>query len=389
MNLPYRQRHAALVAMLLLPAITAAQAKPFMIIGNDEKVTWDDAGQVVLSPPGKDTISIVDLADPDHPKITSNLTLENSIIGPPTNLAITPSGVALVANSVDNVTENGALKQVSADQLYVIDLNASPAKLVSTLTVGKQPSGLDINKAGDMAAIANRDGKSVTLLSIKGTEVKITDTIAFPDSVAHVAFTPDGKHALAVRNIANLVSVIDIGADGKASYNKLDLPTGVTPYNLVVTPNGRLAITVDQGGGGCDGNVDAATVIDLKAEPPHVIDRVMVGDCPEGLAMSPKGDVAVAVLIGGSNSAKDKWFYHRNGMLAVLAIHGDKVTKIKEVPVGSLPEAVAFSPDGGTLYVGNFFDGDISILKVKGTEITDTGRKLKMPGHPAAGRVGP
>ena len=380
----------ALVAALALSARTAAEAKPFMIVGNDEKVTWDDAGQVVLSPPGKDTVSIVDLADPDHPRIATTLPLENSVIGPPTNMAITPSGaLALVANSVDNVTDNGALKQVSADQLYVIDLTQNPAKLVSTLTVGKQPSGLDISPAGDLALIANRDGKSVTVLSIKGTEVKITDTIGFPDSVAHVAFTPDGRHALAVRNLANLVSVIDIGADGKASYNKLDLPTGITPYNLVVTPNGRLALTIDQGGAGCDGNVDAATVIDLKAEPPHVVDRVMVGDCPEGMAMSPKGDVAIAVLIGGSNSAKSKWFYHKNGMLAVLAIHGDKVTKIKEIPVGGLPEAIAFSPDGGTLYVGNFFDGDFTILKVKGTEITDTGRKLKMPGHPAAARAGP
>jgi DNA-binding beta-propeller fold protein YncE len=380
----------AFVAALALPV--CAQAKPFMVVGNDAKVTWDDAGQVVLSAPGKDTVSIIDLADPDHPKIVTSLPLENSVIGPPTNIAITPSGaLALVANSVDNVTDNGALKQVPIDQLHIIDLTANPPKLLTTLQVGKQPSGLDINAAGDMAMIANRADKSVTVLSIKGTEVKVTDTIAFPDSVAHVAFTPDGRHALAVRNVANLVSVIDIGADGKAAYNKLDLPTGTTPYNLVVTPNGKLALSLDQGnnGGGCDGNVDGVSVMDLKAAPPHVIDRVVVGDCPEGMAISPKGDLAIAVLIGGTNSAKNAWFRHKTGSLALLAIHGDKVTKIKEVPAGNLPEAIAFSPDGGTLYVGNYFDDDIAIYKVKGTEVTDTGRRLKLPGHPAAGRAGP
>jgi DNA-binding beta-propeller fold protein YncE len=380
-----------LVAALALPAFTAAEAKPFMIVGNDEKVSWDDAGKMMLGAPGKDTISIVDLADPDHPKIVANLPLENSIVGPPTNLAITPSGaLALVANSLHNVPDDkGGFKAVPADQLYVIDLTATPPKLVSTVTVGQQPSGLDINAAGDMAMIGNRAGTSVTILSIKGTEVKVTDTIAFPDEVSHVAFTPDSRHALAARNMANVVSVIDVGADGKASYNKLDLPTGVFPYNIVTTPNGQLALTVDQGRGGCDGNVDQTSVIALKAQPIHVVDRVMVGDCPEGMAMSPKGDVAVALLLGGGNSPKSAWFRQDHGAVAVLAIHGDKVTKIKEVPVGGLPEGVAFSPDGGTLYVGNFLDSDISILKVKGTTITDTGRKLKLPGHPVSMRTGP
>jgi len=383
-------RRLALAAVLVLPALAVAEAKPFMVIGNDEKVTWDDDGKVVLQPPGKDTISIIDLADPVHPKVASTLPLENSIIGPPTNIAITPDWkLALVANSVDNVNDNGTWKQVPADQLYVIDLTSSPAKLLNTLTVGKQPSGLDINAAGDMAMIANRDGKSVTVLSIKGTEVKVTDTIAFPDPVAHVAFTPDGKHALAARAIANVVSMIDIGPDGKASYNKLDFPTGQTPYNIAVTPSGQLALTVDQGGGGCDGNADMTTVIDLKAEHPHIVDRVMVGDCPEGMAISPKGDLAVFVLIGGSNSNKKAWYAHRNGVLSLFAIHGDKLTKLKDVPTGALPEAIAFSPDGGMLYVGNFFDKDISVYKVKGTSVTDTGWRLKLDGHPAAGRAGP
>jgi hypothetical protein len=34
--------------------------------------------------------------------------------------------------------------------------------------------------------------------------------------------------------------------------------------------------------------------------------------------------------------------------------------------------------------VGNYLDQDISILKVDGTSITDTGKRFKLPGHPAA-----
>ena len=40
-------------------------------------------------------------------------------------------------------------------------------------------------------------------------------------------------------------------------------------------------------------------------------------------------------------------------------------------------------------YVGNFLDNDISILKINGTQVTDTGKKLKLPGHPASLRGAP
>ena len=63
-----------------------------------------------------------------------------------------------------------------------------------------------------------------------------------------------------------------------------------------------------------------------------------------------------------------------------------KVTKVGEVEVGGLPEGAVFSPDGRYLYVGNYVDSDVSILKVDGSTITDTGKKLKLPGQPASMR---
>ena len=34
--------------------------------------------------------------------------------------------------------------------------------------------------------------------------------------------------------------------------------------------------------------------------------------------------------------------------------------------------------------MGNFIDQDISILKVDGTTVTNTGKRFKLPGHPAS-----
>lgn len=359
-----------------------------MIVGNDEKVWWDDDGKTILSAPGKDTVLIVDLANPESPKIVATLPLKNSIVGPPVNVDIDPTGsIALVADSVDVTKDGDALKQVPDNKVYVIDLKANPPKLAATLTVGKQPSGLSISPSGKMALVANRGDNSISVLSINGTDVKVTDTVAMPDSVAQVVFTPDGKRALVVRFTAHKLSILDIAGD-KVTYNKLDLATGLWPYNVVVTPNGKLALTNDNGGAGSsDGNVDTVSVVDLDANPPRVIDKVVVGDGPEGMAMSPKGDLAVSAILSGSNNKK-AFFHKKNGSLSILKIGGKKVTKTQDVEVGGLPEAVLFTPDGKYILAGNYMTQDFSILKVNGTKVSDTGKRFKVPGHPASARMG-
>jgi WD40 repeat protein len=373
--------------LLASSSVNLACAKPFMIVGLDEKTLWDADGKAVLAPDGKDAVLIVDLANPESPKIAASLPLKNSVVGPPVNVDIDPTGsIALVADSVDIIKDGDTLKQVPDNKIYVIDLKANPPKLASTITGGKQPSGLNISPSGKMALVANRGDNSISVLSIDGTDVKITDTVAMPDSVAHVMFTPDGKRALAVRFPAHKVSILDITGD-KVAYNKIDLPTGQWPYNVVVTPNGKIALTSDNGGAGSsDGSVDTSSVIDLEANPPRIIDRVVVGDGPEGLAMSPKGDLAVSVILRGSNM-KNAFFYQKNGSVSVLKIDGKKVTKIGDVEVGGLPEAAQFTPDGKYILVGNYLDQDFSILKVDGTKVTDTGKRFKVPGHPASARM--
>ena len=71
---------------------------------------------------------------------------------------------------------------------------------------------------------------------------------------------------------------------------------------------------------------------------------------------------------------------------AVLKIDGKKVTKVGEVEVRGLPEGAVFSPDGRWLYVGNFLDSDLSVLRVDGDTVTNTGTLVKLPGKPASMR---
>ena len=364
-----------------------------LIVGNDEKQGWDENAKPIFKEPGHDTLSVIDISKPEAPHITATIPLINSIVGPPTNLAIHPSGeIALIANSLEPITQGWAHRLDPDNKVFLIDLKATPPKVIGTITVGKQPSGMAISPKGDLALVTNRADGTISVLSIRGKDVLVVDTVMVgtsADQVSAVAITPDGKHALVTKPAANKIALLSIDGQ-KVTYDKRDLPPGIFPYNVAVTPDGKLALTVDNGnGGGSDGNAKAVSVIDLETDPPRVIDHVTVGDSPEGLAISPKGDLAVTVEARGSNMPKSSFFYHPGGAVTALKIDGKKVTNGGEVNVGALPEAVAFSPDGQYLYVGNFIDGDLSVLRIDGTQLADTGQRFKLPGHPASMRGGP
>lgn len=387
-----------LLALVTLAAISgcgnmtpSTPKRQLMLVANDEKQSWTDAGAVVLGMAGRDSVQVIDIGtDPLAPRSLGSLPLTNTIAGPPTNLAINADEtLALVANSLNVVEENGVRRQVPDNQLYVIDLTATPPKLIDTIAVGKQPSGLSINRAGTLALVANRADNSISVLRIAGQKVTLIDTVAMGESVSHVRFTPDGRRALAAKFPNHKIALLDVDGE-KVTYNKVDLAAGLWPYNVDVTPDGKLALTADNGNSGAsDGQIDTVSVIDLEATPPRVIDKVVVGDGPEGLAVSPTGKLAVAVILRGSNSSKSAYFYNRNGSVVALRIDGKKVTRSNEIEVRGLPEGAVFSADGKYLYVGNFIDQDITILRVEGDTLVPTGKSFGLAGHPAAmrGRV--
>jgi DNA-binding beta-propeller fold protein YncE len=389
----WRLALAAAAVAPILGFAAAAQAQ-LIIIGDDEKQGFEN-GKPVMHPPGKDAVLIVDISNRTKPKIVASLPLMNSIVGPPVNLAITPDQkLALVANSLDWVKDGDSWKGVPDNKLYVIDLTASPPKQIATVEIGKQPSGMAINRAGTLALVANRADDTVSVLSIDGKDVKLVDNVSVSsggptkEQPSAVAITPDGKRALVTKFAANKVALLTIDGQ-KVTYTKYDMATGLWPYNLAITPNGALAIVGNNGGAGSsDGQIDTAAIIDMKLDPPRVVDQVVVGDGPEGLAMSPTGGFAVEQILNGANLAPDKFYYHPHSYISLLKIEGKKVRKVSETPVGALAEAIAFSPDGQYVYTGNFMDADMMILKLEGNRLVKVGT-MKLPGHPASMRGGP
>lgn len=356
-----------------------------ILIGIDSKVSYTAAGQTFVQP-GADAVLVMDVSNPARPRIRASLPLANSLLGPPTNLQITPNGrLGLIANSVNSVQDGSAWKPAPDDKLYVIDLDAAPPKLIDTVSVGKQPSGLAISRKGDLALIANRAGKSVSVLSIEGTTVKAVAEVPMGNEVAAVAITPDGKRAFAVMNLVNKVGVLKI--DGTTvTYDKtFDISAAFNPYNIEITPNGKYAVATSTGAGGKNG--DALTVIDAASPRPQVVALSTAGAGAEGFAISPNGKWAVIPLLLGSGNKQDDWAYVRNGEAVLLSMGTQgELRVVSRVAVGGLPEGVAFSPNGEYVYVGNYIDQNLQVFRIAGGKLVPTGAALKLPGQPASMR---
>lgn len=367
----------------------------FLLVGNDEKVTWDD-GRIRFLAPGRDTLSIFDAAaSPAAPVLVATLPLPNSLFGPPVNLAVTPDQrLALIADSMAwaERADGAGWQPAPGRDLHVINLAASPPALVQTLQIGLQPSGLSINRAGTLALVANKAGRSVSVLKIADGRVEACGDVDVGTPVVAVSFSADGHRAFVVKTDTHRLGVLHIDESGpvpRVTHDPAeDLTTGLVPFNLVVSPDGALALVVDMGSPtASDGHADSVSVVDLLATPPRVIDRVMVEDGPEGIAISPDGRHAAVAIVQGSNNPSSEWFHHPRGQIVLLRIDGQRVTRAGAVEVGALPEGVAFSPDSRYLYVGNFLDATLQVLAVGDDGLTDTGARIPLPGHPASMRA--
>jgi DNA-binding beta-propeller fold protein YncE len=380
------------VAHSMGAAAKAAEALPeIMAVGIDRKFAYEDGQRIALEP-GHDEVIFYELADPAKPTRIGSLALENSIVGPPTNIAITPEQrLALIANSLHSeAVPGGAWKTTPSDELFAVDLTARPPQLISTVKVGRQPSGIAINRSGTLALIANRDSKSITVLAIKGRQVTVQDTVDMTDAVSAVAITPDGRRAVATKTFAHKAALLSIDGAGKVRLER-DLWTGLFPWAAAITPDGRLALVNNIGNvGQSDGNIDTVSVIDLSAAEPRVIGHVAVGDAPEGITVRPQGDLAAVTLLNGSyDSPNGAWYRREAGRVALLKIDATNVTLSDGADVGSFPEGIAFSKDGAFIYAGNFHSNAISILSVgRGGSLKDTGARIELPGPPASLRIG-
>jgi len=377
------------LALALVPAVLAvvptAHAQ-LAVSANDNKVMLVNGVSKVITTPPADTVTIIDVgAKP--PKVVAEVAAPTSVVGPPLSVALTPDeGLALVT-AAQKVDPADPTKQTADNRLSVIDLKASPPRVIATLEAGASPAGLSINRQGTLALVANRAEGTVSVFTIQGKTVTPTGKVAIADAksgVSHVTIAPDGKLALVSRDGDDRISVLSIDG-GKVEYTKRDMNAGVRPYGIDIAANGAFAAVANIGRG--QGDNDTVSLIDLKANPPRVVETLTVGQTPEGIKVSPDSSVVAVVVMNGSNKPKESPFFSDNGKLVLLRVSGRSMQKVGEAPIGHWSQGVAFAADGRTILVGNMVEKDLWVFEWNGTTLRDTGQRIKVNGGSAAVRT--
>jgi DNA-binding beta-propeller fold protein YncE len=368
-----------------LAAVPTAHAQ-LAVSANDNKVILVNGVSTVVASPMADTVTIIDLgAKP--PKVVAEIPAPTSVVGPPLSVALTPDeGLALVT-AAQKLDPADATKQIADNRVSVIDLKASPPRVVATLEAGASAAGVSINRQGTLALVANRAEGTVSVFTIQGKTLTAAGKVTVGDAksgVSHATITPDGKLALVSRDGDDRISVLSI--DGtKVEYTKRDMNAGLRPYGIDIAANGAFAAVANIGRG--QGDLDTVSLIDMKANPPRVVETLTVGQTPEGVKVSPDSSMVAVVVMNGSNKPKASPFYNDNGKLVLLRVSGSSLQKVAEAPIGHWSQGVAFSADSRTILVGNMVEKDLWAFEWNGSTLRDTGHRIKVNGGSAAVRT--
>jgi DNA-binding beta-propeller fold protein YncE len=165
-----------------------------------------------------------------------------------------------------------------------------------------------------------------------------------------------------------------------------DFFAGIKPYGIDIASNGKFAVTGNNGY--AKGDMDTMSLIDLETPPePRTVDTVAIGLTPEGVKVAPDSTYAVAIMQNGSNKPTSFPWYSPHGKLVAVKVEGKTLKKASEVEIGAWPQGAAFSTDSKTIYVGSMMEKDLAVISWDGSNLKDTGVRVKLGAGPAAIRT--
>jgi 6-phosphogluconolactonase (cycloisomerase 2 family) len=372
---------AGACAPVLLPFLLGAASAQIAISANDGKAGIDDGKSIVNQNPHPDYITIFDLGQKPPKVIGEVMNVPASVVGPPQSVAIAKDASFAIVTGAFKVDPADPKKVVPDNKVTVIDLKAKPAAVIATLEAGPGATGVSINPAGTLALVCNRGEGTVSIFKISGNKLTAAGKLQLggeKSGPSHAAFTPDGKMAIVTRDGDHRVSILKVDGDN-VTDTKHTMTGGFRPYSLEMSPKGDIAVFGNQGGG--TGDDDVINVVDLKSNPPRVIDTISVGPTPEGVAMSPTGKYVAVTVMNNTNKAKAFPFYRDNGILRIYSINGKKLTHVTDGKVGHWCQGAVWSRDEKQIVVQCMVEKDLESFSFDGKSLKRNGEiKLKAGG---------
>ncbi|MHB9837152.1 YncE family protein [Paraburkholderia terrae] len=382
----------ALAGLTIAVMACTSYGADWIVSGNDGKYQRVEGRDTYPDNPKPDTLTLLD-ASRFPPQVKLQVEVENGIQGPPQAVAITPdANVALVG--APTRYDYAAKKLLMDSFVQVVDLQASPP-VVARLDIGSHPQGIAIDRSGRLALVACVDG-SVAVLGIDGNRVTLQDTLKIAQKrLSGVSFTHDGRHALVALRDEQGVAVLNVDG-GRVTDSGLRLASGVAPYTIDVSSDGKWAVVSDVGlaglpsyAGKLAGDADAVTLIDVSREPFRAVQQITVPSLPEGVAISPDGKWIGVQAMDGSNLTPDNPGRHARGKVVLFAIRDGQAVKVSEAPGGEAAQGIVFTADSKYLIVQFNVEKQLAFFAFNGGRLRDTGQRIALSGGPSSLRTLP
>lgn len=376
-------KFAAMVALapLLLPSAAEAQ---LAISVNDGKQLRPGQTPADFA---ADNVSVIDMGQ-NPPRIIGTVRAPTSMIGPPTSVALAPDESFALATAAQAL-EDGRV--VRSDDLTVIDLgDPAQPRITQMLSAGSGATGVSINRTGTLAMAAGTGSDAVAVFTIRNGRLTPAGQVRmdYQSRPTDVAFSPDGRTALVVAQSANKIVRLEVDGD-RVTRTGVEISPGLSPYGVVVSPDGRYAYNTNLGGrlpppgeAATGRRIGSVSVIDLETN--SVVHSVDVGITPEHVALSQDGNYLAVVLLNGSNAAPDSPNFNAHGILKVFRVTGPSLELLAETTTGQWCQGAAWTPDNQRLLLQCAMSGEIEVYDFDGQSLTREAATLRVEGRPGA-----
>jgi len=366
----------------LLPISASAQ---IAVSANDGKQLRPGEAATTRTP---DTVSVIDLHS-YPPRVIGMVQAPASMIGPPASVAVARDGSFALVTAAQRLNAAGELEL--NDTLSVIDLRDPKApRLLQTIKAGPGASGVTINRAGTLALVASTGDDVISIFSISGKHLTAGGKVQLPakSRPTDVDFAPSGKTALVVAQGSG--QLIGLLVAGKTLTIDGGVKTGVQPYGVAYSPDGRFAYNTNLGGREQPADapktagprIGTVTAVDLKTQSVTAID---VGLTPEHLTLSADGKYMAVVIANGSAAQPGSAGYNAFGLLKLYGVKGTTITPIAEAHSGAWCQGAIFSANAKTVLLQCAMPRDIEVYRFDGKALTrDEAATLKLDSRPGA-----
>jgi DNA-binding beta-propeller fold protein YncE len=183
----------------------------------------------------------------------------------------------------------------------------------------------------------------------------------------------NGMTVIAAQPQPDTVTVFDFGQMPPRQVAEVEAPASVVgpPSSVTLTPDERLVLVtanqrIDPADDGKTVPHNLLSVIDLRATPPAVVQRLETGRGPAGIAVNRAGTLA---LVANREAGSVSVFRIREARL-------EAVGTVEIGPAATGVSAVAITPDGRHALVTRDGDFFIHVLAIEGETVTRTARTI-------------